>query len=193
MAHYNMSQLATKLKLDPRYFVTRDKGEEAFSSLAEALEAIPEEESLILQFPPKQVMDVSFADETIIRLGQSIINGQYGRRRILLEGLTKDSIDNIEAAIRLQRLKLAFLAVNSQGQWEVVGHLEESLRETLEMVAKRPSLTAPELAEEKELALNSANNRLKRLFDQHLIRREYEVSEKGLIYIYHFWHWEETE
>src|SRR5690606_29674489 len=109
-------------------------------------------------------------------LGQAIVGGQYGRRRILLEGLTQDSIDNINAAIRLQRLKLAFLAIDSEGWWEVVGHLEESLREVLAMLAKRPSLTAPELADEKELALNSANNRLKRLFDQHLIRREYEVS-----------------
>jgi len=136
-------------------------------------------------------MDVSFADETIIRLGEAIVNGEYGRRRILLAGLTQDSIDNINAAIRLQRLKLAFLAIDSEGQWEVVGHLEDSLREVLDMLAKRPSLTAPELADEKELALNSANNRLKRLFDQHLIRREYEVSEKGLIYIYYFWYWEE--
>lgn len=193
MTRFDMSQLATELELPFRFFVTRDKGEVAFARLTEALQAGPEEASLILQFPPEQVMDVSFADETIIRLGQAIVDGQYGRRRILLEGLTQDSIDNINAAIRLQRLKLAFLTINPEGQWEVVGHLEESLREVLEMLAKRPSLTAPELAKEKELALNSANNRLKRLFDQHLIRREYEVSEKGLIYIYHFWHWEETE
>lgn len=193
MTRLDMSQLAAELDLPPRFFVTRDKGEVAFARLAEALQVVLEEGSLILQFPPGQVMDVSFADETIIRLGQAIVGGQYGRRRILLEGLTQDSIDNINAAIRLQRLKLAFLAIDSEGWWEVVGHLEESLREVLAMLAKRPSLTAPELADEKELALNSANNRLKRLFDQHLIRREYEVSEKGLIYIYYFWHWEETD
>lgn len=193
MTHFDMSQLATELELPPRFFVTRDKGEVAFTRLVEALQAEPEEASLILQYPPEQVMDVSFADETVIRLGEAIVDGQFGHRRILLAGLTQDSIDNINAAIRLQRLKLAFLAIDSEGQWQVVGHLEDSLREVLDMLAKRPSLTAPELADEKELALNSANNRLKRLFDQHLIRREYEVSEKGLIYIYYFWHWEETE
>lgn len=193
MTRLDMSQLATELELPSRFFVTRDKGEVAFARLSEALQAVLEEGALILQFPPGQVMDVSFADETIIRLGQAIVGGQFGRRRILLEGLTQDSIDNINAAIRLQRLKLAFLAIDSEGQWEVVGHLEESLREVLAMLAKRPSLTAPELADEKELALNSANNRLKRLFDQHLIRREHEVSEKGLIYIYYFWHWKETD
>ncbi len=61
------------------------------------------------------------------------------------------------------------------------------------MLAKRASLTAPELAAERDIALNSANNRLKRLYDQHLIQREHEVSEKGLIYIYQFWQWEESK
>lgn len=188
-----MDKLATELELPSRFFVTREKGEQAFPRLTAALSEVPEEGSLILQFPAGQVMDVSFADEAVIQLGQAIVDGKYGRRRLLLAGLTQDSVDNINAAIRLQRLKLAFLAINPGGQWQVVGHLEDNLQETLTMVAQRPSLTAPELADELDLALNSANNRLKRLYDLHLIRREYEVSEKGLLYIYYFWQWEETE
>lgn len=192
MTQFEMGKLAIDLGLPERFFVTRDKGEQAFKKLVEALHAVPEESSLILQFPPNQVMDVSFTDETIILLGQEIIKGKYGRRRLLLEGLTQDSIDNINAAIRLQRLKLAFLTIASEGQWQVVGHLEDSLQEVLEMLATRSSLTAPELAAERNIALNSANNRLKRLYDQHLIQRQHEVSEKGLIYIYQFWQWEES-
>jgi hypothetical protein len=188
-----MDTLATELELPPRFFVTREKGEQAFARLAAVLSDVSEEGSLILQFPAGQVMDVSFADEAVIRLGQAIVDGKYGRRRLLLAGLTQDSIDNINAAIRLQRLKLAFLSIAPRGQWQVVGHLEDNLQETLAMVAQRPSLTAPELANELDLALNSANNRLKRLYDLHLIRREYEVSEKGLLYIYYFWQWEETD
>ena len=188
-----MDKLATELELPSRFFVTREKGEQAFPRLTAALSEVPEEGSLILQFPAGQVMDVSFADEAVIQLGQAIVDGKYGRRRLLLAGLTQDSIDNINAAIRLQRLKLAFLSIAPEEQWQIVGHLEDSLHETLTMVAQRPSLTAPELAEELDLALNSANNRLKRLYDLHLIRREYEVSEKGLLYIYYFWQWEETE
>ena len=97
---------------------------------------------------PARAMDVSFADETVIRLGQAIVDGQYGHRRLLLEGLSGDSIDNINAAIRLQRLKIAFLAIAPDGKWAVVGHLEDSLREVLEMLARRRSITSPELAEE---------------------------------------------
>lgn len=188
-----MDKLATELELPSRFFVTREKGEQAFPRLTAALSDVPEEGALILQFPAGQVMDVSFADEAVIQLGQAIVDGKYGRRRLLLADLTQDSVDNINAAIRLQRLKLAFLSIAPGGQWQVVGHLEDNLQETLMIVAQRPSLTAPELADELDLALNSANNRLKRLYDLHLIRREYEVSEKGLLYIYYFWQWEETE
>lgn len=188
-----MDKLATELELPPRFFVTRDKGEWAFARLTSALSDVPEEGSLILQFPAGQVMDVSFADEAVIQLGQAIVDGKYGRRRLLLAGLTQDSIDNINAAIRLQRLKLAFLSISPGRQWQVVGHLEDNLQETLTIVAQQSSLTAPELADKLDLALNSANNRLKRLYDLRLIRREYEVSEKGLLYIYYFWQWEETE
>ncbi len=77
MTQFDMSQLAIDLGLPPRFFVTRDKGEQAFEKLVEALHAVPEESSLILQFPPDQVMDVSFTDETIILLGQEIIKGKY--------------------------------------------------------------------------------------------------------------------
>jgi predicted transcriptional regulator len=56
----------------------------------------------------------------------------------------------------------------------------------LEMLSKRERMTAPELAQALDLALNTANNRLKRLFDQGLIQREYEVSDKGLLYYYYF-------
>ncbi len=193
MIRYDMSQMAIDLELPPRFFVTRDKGELGAVQLLNVLRTVPEEDALVLQFPPNQIIDVSFADETIIQIGQAIVEGQYGRRRLLLDGLTQDSIDNINAAIRLQRLKLAFLAILSGRDWKIVGHLENSLREVLNLISSRPSLTAPELADELDLALNNANNRLKRLYDQRLIRRDYEVSEKGLIYIYQFWHWKESE
>ena len=148
-----------------------------------------EGQPMILAFPQGHRIDASFADESIVRLGEKIVGGEFGNRCILLEGLTDDSITNINAVISLRRLKLAFLAVDLDGNWQCIGQLEPSLRETLEIVAQRRRLTAPELAGLKELAINSASNRLKRLCDQRLVRREYRVSEKGLQYIYYFWQW----
>jgi predicted transcriptional regulator len=74
--------------------------------------------------------------------------------------------------------------------WQVVGQLERSLHETLEMVAEVETMTAPILAERIESAVNTASNRLKRLYDVRLISRKEDRTEKGLQYRYQFWEWD---
>jgi DNA-binding transcriptional ArsR family regulator len=193
MTRYDMALLTSKLGLRERFFLTRENGEQAYPLLKARLREVDEGQPLVLVFPPAQLMDSSFADETILRLGEAITAGEYEERCILLENLTTDSMDNIGAAISLRGLKLAFLAVEHSGAWQLVGRLEPSLQETLELVDERGHLTASELAELKELAINSASNRLRRLYDQRLVRRKHEISETGLQYIYYFWEWTEDQ
>lgn len=189
--HYNMAELSAGLSLPDGLFILRDKGEAAYPQLKAVLEEIPEGQPLVLVFPADQLVDASFADESIVRLGQGIVDGEFGQRCLLLERMTEDSIHNIEAAIHLQNLKLAFLAVEPSGEWRTIGHLEPSLKQVLEILARRDRLTTVELADLLDLAVNTASNRLKRLYDQRLVRREHEISETGLQYIYYFWNWEE--
>lgn len=124
-----------------------------------------------------------------MRLGEELVAGEFGERATLLEGLTEDSVRNLEAIIRLRRAKLVFLLVTADGGCRPVGPLEPSLLEAFGLAARRRRITAPELARELELAPNTANNRLKRLHALRLLWREHEVSEKGLMYIYHLWQW----
>ncbi|MDQ3820590.1 MAG: winged helix-turn-helix transcriptional regulator [Acidobacteriota bacterium] len=157
--------------------------------MKEQLRATPEGEALVLVFPPVQLVDSSFADESIVRLGAEILKDKYGERCILLEGLTSDSIKNFNAVISLRRIKLPLLAVNDMGEWQILGGLEESLTETLKLVQQRGHLTAADLVAQLGMAVNTASTRLKRLHNLHLVRREFEVSEKGLQYFYYFWQW----
>jgi hypothetical protein len=192
MAQYIMATLATELGFaEERLFLTRERGEQAFRLLEARLQETPDGQPLVIVFPCDQLVDSSFADESIIRLGELAIHREFGDRGILLQSLTDDSITNIEAAISLRGLKLALLAVEATGGWRCIGQLEPSLVETLELVASRARLTAPELAELKGLSVNGASNRLKRLYDQRLVRREYDISDRGLQYIYRFWEWME--
>lgn len=193
MRRYDMALLTSKLGLRKRFFLTRENGEHAYTVLETHLREMAEGQPLVLVFPPGQLIDSSFADEAILRLGEEINAGQLGERCILLENLARDSINNISAAISLRGLRLAFLAVERSGGWELVGRLEPSLQETLKLVDERGCLTASELAELKELAINSASNRLRRLYDQRLVQRRHEISEIGLQYIYHFWEWTEDK
>jgi hypothetical protein len=185
-----MTRLARQLKLpQQRFFLTRDKGEEALELLKTELQDTPDGQPLVLVFPEGQLVDGSFADASAVQLGKQILNGEYGDRCILLEGLTHDSIKNFDAVISLRRIKLPLLAVEPTGTWQVVGNLEDNLLETLNLVHRHGRLTASELMSDLGLAVNTASTRLKRLHNLHLVRREYEVSEKGLQYLYYFWEW----
>lgn len=187
---YEMTRLARQLKLTQhRYFLTRDKGDEAFELLKAELQNTPEGHPLVLVFPETQLVDGSFADASAVQLGEEIIKGDYGERCVLLEGLTKDSVKNFNAVVSLRGIKLPLLAVEPAGGWQIIGSLEDSLIETLNLVHQHGHLTASMLVAELGLAVNTASTRLKRLHNLHLVRREYEVSEKGLQYLYYFWKW----
>lgn len=184
-----MTRIGAELGLSEKLFLTRIKGEQAFRLLRNRLEQLSDGQGLLLTFPESQLVDASFADETIIRLGEELLSCQSRNVALILQGLTEDSIKNIEAVISFRRLKLAFLAVGSAGAWQCIGQLDPALREVLYLLAEHGHLTAPQLAELLKLAINTASTRLKRLYDRHLIWREYESLNKGLQYHYHFWQW----
>lgn len=186
-----MTGLARRIGIKGQNFLTRDKGESAYELIKEQLQTTPEGQPLVLVFPPEQLVDSSFADESAVQLGEEILKDKYGERCILLEGLTDDSIKNFQGVLRLRGFKLPLLAVKATGEWQILGSLEDSLVETLNRVHRHGRLTASDLVSELGLAVNTASTRLKRLHNLHLVRREYEVSEKGLQYIYFFWRWDE--
>lgn len=189
LAEYDMGALARLVGIKGRHYLTREIGEKAYEILESQLTKTPEGESLVLVFPPNQLVDSSFADESIVRLGEQILKGKFGERCMLLQGLTEDSTKNFRAVLKLRGIKLPLLSVAEDGAWEVLGNLEDSLLETLKLVNRYRRMTASDMVSRKGLAVNTASTRLKRLHNLHLVRREYEVSEKGLQYIYHRWQW----
>jgi len=191
MQQLSMLALGKNTGLPPGYLLTRTKGERVYELVKTSLLSLPEGESLYLDFAEVYAMDVSFVDEAIIRLAKEIVDDHCGQRRLVLHNLSQDATDNLNAAIALQNLTLALFSIQTDGRWQLVGHLEKSLQQVLTMIMARREITAPQLAAELELALNAANNRLKRLYDQRLIQRRYEVTDKGLLYIYYVWPWEE--
>lgn len=187
MIEIHINEICQEMNLDNRILVTRQVGEQVYEQIAKQLVLTSGHQAVILVFPTDQLVDPSFADETILRLQREFIDAKNGDRTIIIKGLTQDSVHNLSAAIKYQNLKLPLLTINSEKQWDIIGPLEQSLRETLDLVENQRHLTAPELAQMLNLAINTASNRLKRLYDLRLVRREYEITENGLQYIYHFW------
>lgn len=187
MYEINLINLCQELQIPTKYLITRQLGDQVYQHLHEQLNELPRGQAVKLTFPPEQLIDTSFADEALLRLEQEYLDEKLGDGTLILQGLTDDSIHNINAAIHLQHLKMAFLVTTSEGNWNIIGQLEQSLSETLKLIANQGRLTAPELAQILNLAINSASNRLKRLYDLRLVRREFEITENGLQYIYYFW------
>jgi len=195
MNKIDLLELCREVKINnPALLITRENGQKIYSVLQKRIEAIKESESPIMViFPKNQLMDVSFADEVVIRIGQEVRMSRYGLGQgLILKGLGEDSIKNLDAAIKLQNLKIAFLVIRTSGEWDCIGQLEKNLRDTLNLLYEKEHLTALELVKQLGLAINTASTRLKRLYDLHLIKRDFEITENGLQYIYHFWNLEKN-
>ena len=195
MKKIDLLEVCREVKINnPALLITRENGQKIYSVLQKRIEAIKESESPIMViFPKNQLMDVSFADEVVIRIGQEVRMSRYGPGQgLILKGLGEDSIKNLDAAIKLQNLKIAFLVIRTSGEWDCIGQLEKNLRDTLNLLYEKEHLTALELVKQLGLAINTASTRLKRLYDLHLIKRDFEITENGLQYIYHFWNLEKN-
>lgn len=187
----SMFELGKTLGLTQGNLLTRSKGEQVYELLKDHVMILPEGSSLHLDFTNIHTMDVSFVDEAIIRLAKEFVDDLYGHRRLVLNQLSRDATRNVNAAISLQNLTLGLFSLSADGTWQLIGHIEKSLHQVLAMVIERGEITAPQLATELTIALNAANNRLKRLYDQRLIKRRYDVTDKGLLYTYYVWDWKE--
>ena len=187
----DMKAIGIKLGFhEGRYFLTREDGERAYRPMVERLKAIPSGTALVCILPPAHVMDASFADETVIRIVEKLMERQFGERSVVLQSANANTVNNVNAAVSLRNLDLALLAVEPDGGWQILGHLDKTLAETLSVVGETGPLKAADLARRKRISIHTASTRLKRLYDRCLVRREHSISpEKGLEYIYSFWTW----
>jgi len=193
MPRVKLSEMKIAGRREHPLFIGQGPGAHAYSALKAALLKVEEGYPLTVEFPEYNLMDVTFADASLGRLGQEIVAGEMGDRCMVLDGLWPDSLVNLEAMIALRRPKLAFLAADTATWYRVVGNVPDYLQQSLGLVAERGHMTAEQLAKLKRIELNAASNHLKRLYDLRLIRREGEArkggARKGAIHTYYFWQW----
>jgi len=193
MPRVSLLKLRSAEKGKQSLFVGREAGKNAYAALKVALLKVKEGYTLVVEFPEYNLMDVTFADASLGRLGREIVRGELGDRCLVLDGLWPDSLVNLEAMIALRRPKLAFLVTDTASWYRVVGGVPDYLKQSLGLVAERGHMTAEQLAKLRKIELNAAGNHLKRLYDLRLLRREGEAgrggARKGAIHTYYFWQW----
>ena len=171
--------------LFPPDLVTRELGLQAYDLLYQALADTRPEDVLVLDFENVRVMDSSFAGGSILKLLRQVVNGEFGEKYLVLTGTNESTEYNINSTIRGHGLKLGLLVVDTNGDQRLLGQIEPNLEETLALVSSKGALTARELADSPPgMAINTASNRLKKLFDLHLIQRIEETMETGRQHVY---------
>lgn len=166
-----------------RSLVTRDTGKRMREALEERLQAEPEEVVAILDFKAVGILDYSCADEIVAKLISRLNAGEYGIRYLIVRGLNSTQRENIEVA--LERKHLAALFLHDDKSWEILGVLNNYLKETLNEVMREGRITARDLAEAEDLEINTSSTRLANLYKIQLVRRREELlSEGGRQFVY---------
>jgi hypothetical protein len=181
-----MKRVIFKLPTVGNYY-GRDIGETVYELIRKRMLSMAESNPLIVFFPERRQMDAAFFDASLVRIGRELAAGGYGERGLLLYGLEPDGVFNLEAAIARRESSAAFLLVAPPNKWQVVGHLASNHMDALRLMARQGSLSAPELAKLRHIALPAANNRMKRLYETRLIWRNAVQGIRGVTYTYHFW------
>lgn len=129
----------------------------------------------------------SFVDEFIIGW-QRIVN-QVENSMLILTNVTSDVRYTIEAALN-QRNKLSnesiVLVIQSDRSYEVLGNkVEKNVRDVFDLLSEGSHITARLIADRFSLELNSAGNRLKKLYDAHMAMRIEQSIDAGGKYEYY--------
>lgn len=199
-----MADLAKSAGQDPYLLLRRPRGQAIYPHIEAALRGIDEGELLLLSFSEDQDCDPSFVDETLVKLAQQLIKGEFGERGLALTGLNEGISLSLASTLTLRRddarkskedFKINFFIFDNQPSsghlpaegWKIAGQLEQSLVEVLQLLSRRESLTAADLVIELDLEISSASMRLKRLHERHLLRRQYQTLPTGREFVYSFW------
>jgi len=188
----------------------RPHGRKVQQALDAALRELPSGGVLVVDFNGVEMMDYSFADEALGTLFSRMSAKEYPDRYLILavpdDEMGEALVENIEAALNRREVAALVLPEDSvhavttlpansgepdansrQGmEWRVIGTLPAHLIDTLRAVMDKGEITVRELADALKLdSATACNNRIAKLYQLHLVRREAAiVPEGGRLYCY---------
>jgi hypothetical protein len=150
--------------------ITRQVGYETKERICGELAQLEPNTVLDLDFRAIRFMDVSCADEMVVRVLARLEAGEYPDRFITLSHIDVQHRENIEAALKIARKATL---VRQEESWEILGELVNSHRTALAKVMEMRSVTARELQQELDYkTINESSTRLTFLYQRCLIARE---------------------
>ena len=133
-------------------------------------------DTLVINASGIEVFDYSFANELF---GKSLfsVGVEYPGRFLIVEGLTDYTRENLTNA--LESLNLAMIERRKR-KLEIIGKIHPAYRETFEAIFKaKEAVSANTLKDQLEINLTAANERLSKITNMGLVRRQKATSTAG--------------
>ncbi len=182
----------------------RPQGRRVQQELDTLLRQLPPNSVLVVDFAGVEMMDYSFADEALGAIFSRMSAREYPDRYIVLasgEGeLDSALLENVDVALRQRDVAALVLPkdhiseasdtissalpivlrAEAAEDWRVAGTLPQHLVDTLRAVMEKQQVTVRELADELKIDSPTAcNNRIARLHQLRLVRREAAIVPEG--------------
>lgn len=183
------------------HLAMRPGGRKLQENLDASLRKLPPGGVLLLDFEGVEMMDYSFADEAFGTLYSRMAAKEYPDRHLVIASQKGDLgealLENIEVALSRREvaalvlshdkkaeldalLERAAKAERTPAAWRIIGTLPQHLVDTLGEVMNKGCVTVRELASALNLdSATACNNRIARLYQMHLVRREATIVPEG--------------
>jgi len=181
-----------------KYLAMRPLGRNVQEKLDARLRALPSGGVLVVDFDGVEMMDYSFADEALGTILSRMAAKEYPDRHLVIEvrgdELSDALLENVEVALNRREVAALVLPQNAAektfgkatnisavaGKWRILGDLPSHLVDTLRAVMDKGCVTVRDLSEALKLdSATACNNRIARLYQMHLVRREATVVPEG--------------
>jgi len=183
MYNISMKDLAKNVGLEKELFY-RPKAIEMYEELTCMLKDLKGGTIVDCSFEGIAGCDASFADAFVIKLQKYI--QKFNNVVLRLSNCNEFVLENLRAALLLRnemdKAKTNILYYDSSYHFLV--KQEANLQAAFDYIQKQGETSARDIAEEFELEINSASNRLKKLYDTNKVFRREIKDEKGRQHIY---------
>lgn len=177
----DVASLSKRVGLNDGVLVLRPTAKEMFEISKSEIGDLISDDLLVCDFQEIYDCSSSFVDEFVLTW-QRVINKQKNTMLILIN-TNEDVQYTVEAALnqrnRISNESLSLIA-HINDKFVVFGRkLEKNALQVFELMANGGHITAREVAESFNLELNSAGNRLKKLYDAHAVMRVEQGADVG--------------
>jgi len=154
----------------------RPRGAELLEDLMGYLLRGPDNAATPLDFTQVSFIDVSCADEMLIKLLLRLRSGEMGSRYVYIKVANTSVRETIEAVLQLRELAVLY---RSEDQIELLGMLKRPMREVLDVLLERKCATSAEVSGVLNKNVNIVCNRLNALQRMGLVCRLRDGSVAG--------------